>query len=250
MSWRAASVSGGADGRPPCVCSAWTLPNVITVSRSVLAITLLLLAASLHSLPLCITGWAVYWVGDVLDGLVARMLYLETRLGAVLDSTADRVCMLALLIAVDVCAHLEPIGPMFFGALFCLVDWPLSLMFLRLRLLGPNYFSLASRPLYWLNWHPVAKTLSGGAFPLLMLCREPALLVGFDVCYASVKAFSLLYAARLPAAPNPMDADGFGCRPAHRRMRCDPATGQLPDIECALPGRLGRTTVTRRTRLR
>jgi CDP-diacylglycerol--glycerol-3-phosphate 3-phosphatidyltransferase len=195
------------------------------VFRSVLSIALLFLAASLHSLPLCITGWAVYWVGDVLDGLVARILRLETRLGAVLDSTADRACMLALLVAVGVCVGLEPIGPAIFGTLFCLVDWPLSLMFLRFRLLGPNYFSLVSRPLYWLNWHPVAKALSGGALPLLMLRRETALLVSFDVCYAALKAFSLLHATRLPAAPAPMDADGFGCRPAHRRTGCGPETG-------------------------
>ena len=49
-------------------------------------------------------AYAVYWVGDILDGWSARRLGQETRLGAVLDIVSDRACTSVL--CVGLLAHL------------------------------------------------------------------------------------------------------------------------------------------------
>ena len=51
-----------------------------------------------------VLAYAVYWVGDILDGWSARRLDQETRLGAVLDIVSDRACTSVL--CVGLVAHL------------------------------------------------------------------------------------------------------------------------------------------------
>ena len=49
-------------------------------------------------------AYAVYWLGDILDGWLARRLDQETRLGAVLDIVSDRAC--TALLCAGLLAHL------------------------------------------------------------------------------------------------------------------------------------------------
>lgn len=139
------------------VCS-W--PNLVTTVRTVLAVALGLEAVVQRSATLLLAAYGVYWVGDVLDGWVARRLDQETRLGAVLDIISDRACC-----AVLVCG-LASLRPELWPALalfllqFMVLDCVLSLAFLRWPLTSPNYFYLVDRGVWRLNWSPPAKALN------------------------------------------------------------------------------------------
>lgn len=139
------------------VCS-W--PNLVTTVRTVLAVALGLEAIVQRSATLLLAAYGVYWVGDVLDGWVARRLDQETRLGAVLDIISDRACC-----AVLVCG-LSSLRPELWPALalfllqFMVLDCVLSLAFLRWPLTSPNYFHLVDRGVWRLNWSPPAKALN------------------------------------------------------------------------------------------
>ena len=75
---------------------------------------------------LCV-GLVVHWVGDSLDGLVARVRDCETRTGAVLDILSDRLCAAAFYIGL---VWMEPhLAPAVFVYLieFMVIDGFLSL---------------------------------------------------------------------------------------------------------------------------
>src|SRR5680860_10078 len=69
-----------------------TAANVITLVRTVAAVVLAGVAVREDSLTLLVASLVVYWVGDMLDGFVARVLGCETRIGAVMDIFSDRFC--------------------------------------------------------------------------------------------------------------------------------------------------------------
>ena len=82
----------------------WTWPNRISLLRTVLALGVGALAATEGSLRLLAVAYAIYWVGDVLDGQVARRTGTETRQGAVLDVICDRAScglLAATLVAIE-----------------------------------------------------------------------------------------------------------------------------------------------------
>lgn len=85
--------TAGSCSRPANVRAA--LPDIITISRIVVAPTLLLLV------PFGVPWFAAYlWCGvsDVLDGALARHWHQGSHLGARLDSLSDAVAALALVI--------------------------------------------------------------------------------------------------------------------------------------------------------
>src|ERR687889_1819853 len=69
-----------------------TAATGVTAVRTVAAVALAGVAAHEHSVAWLVASLLVYWVGDVLDGWVARRLGCETRIGAVLDILSDRLC--------------------------------------------------------------------------------------------------------------------------------------------------------------
>src|SRR5699024_4830889 len=69
----------------------FTSATVITFVRTIASLVLCLLAVREESLTLLVVGLAVYWIGDSLDGLVARWRDCETRTGAVIDMCCDRL---------------------------------------------------------------------------------------------------------------------------------------------------------------
>src|SRR6476661_10777067 len=72
-----------------------TVATVITGVRTVAAVVLAGFAAHEESLTLLVACLVVYWIGDMLDGFVARILGCETRIGAALDILSDRFCAAA-----------------------------------------------------------------------------------------------------------------------------------------------------------
>ena len=134
-----------------------TVPNAVTLVRTVLAMGLGAYALVEQSGRVLLLAYAVYWVGDMLDGWSARRLRQETRLGAVLDIVADRACCAVL------CCGLIVLVPELWPAVavfllqFMVVDCVLSLSFLRWRIDTPNDFHVVDPTVWRLNWSPVAK---------------------------------------------------------------------------------------------
>ena len=111
----------------------------------------------------------MHWVGDSLDGQIARMFDCETRTGAVLDILSDRLCAAAFYIGL---AWLEPnLAPAIFVYLaeFMVVDGFLSICFLAWPITSPNYFYVIDRRLWLLNWSHPGKAVNSGLFAILLL---------------------------------------------------------------------------------
>ncbi len=177
----------------------WTVANQVSLARTVLAVAVGVLASTRHSLALLALAYAVYWLGDVLDGQVARRTGTETRQGAVLDILCDRAScglLAATYLALQPAAAL-PIGV--FLLQFMVVDCVLSLGFLRWPILSPNYFAQVDRRLYLWNWSPVAKATNTAALILLVSLGEygPALALAFGQLL--LKTASLVRLTRLLA---------------------------------------------------
>lgn len=143
-----------------------TWANLVTSVRTVGAVGLGLFALVERSPTLLIVAYAVYWVGDILDGWLARRLQQETRLGAVLDILTDRVCSAVLVCGL---ALLQPdLWPALavFLLQFMVIDCVLSLAFLCWPLVSPNYFHRVDRTVWRWNWSPPAKAVNSAGVVL------------------------------------------------------------------------------------
>ena len=146
-----------------------TPATVITAIRTVGSVALSAVAAQQESLTLLVVALAVYWVGDMLDGFVARSGRCETRIGAVLDILCDRFCAAAFYIGL---IWLEPQftpAVLIYLAEFMVVDCFLSLAFLAWPVRSPNYFYVIDRPIWLWNWSKPAKAVNSALFAVLLL---------------------------------------------------------------------------------
>ena len=75
-----------------------TIPNILTISRLILVLPLILLIEINNPISVFIII-IVAGITDYLDGLIARRLNLKTRLGAILDPLSDKVFLLIPLLA-------------------------------------------------------------------------------------------------------------------------------------------------------
>jgi CDP-diacylglycerol---glycerol-3-phosphate 3-phosphatidyltransferase len=146
-----------------------TPATIVTFIRTAASITLSAYAASHGSKTLLVVALLVHWVGDSLDGQIARMFDCETRTGAVIDILSDRLCAAAFYIGL---AWLEPhLAPAIFVYLaeFMVVDGFLSICFLAWPITSPNYFYVIDRRLWLLNWSHPGKAVNSGLFAILLL---------------------------------------------------------------------------------
>ena len=180
--------------------------TVITAVRTVASVVLAALAAHEQSLPLLVAALAVYWVGDMLDGLYARVRDCETRIGAVLDIMCDRLNAAAFYIGL---AWLQPdLSPAIFVYLaeFMVVDCFLSIAFLAWPVRSPNYFFVVDRPIWLWNWSKPAKAVNSALFAVLLLATG-WMWVGLVIASALLvlKCVSLVRLVRI-GIPVPRDA--------------------------------------------
>ena len=146
-----------------------TSATVVTGVRTVGSVTLSALAAYHDNATLLVVALVVYWVGDSLDGLVARVRDCETRTGAVLDILCDRFCCAAFYVGL---AWLQPhLVPAIFVYLaeFMVVDFFISIGFLAWPITSPNYFYVVDRKLFLWNWSKPGKTLNSALFAVMLL---------------------------------------------------------------------------------
>ncbi|MDX6327251.1 MAG: CDP-diacylglycerol---glycerol-3-phosphate 3-phosphatidyltransferase [Nocardioidaceae bacterium] len=146
-----------------------TPATVVTGVRTVVAVVLAGTAASEHSLRLLVAALLVYWVGDMLDGAVARFLGCETRIGAALDILCDRFCAAAFYVGLMwLRPHFAP-AVLVYLAEFMVVDCFLSLAYLAWPIRSPNYFFVVDRPLWLWNWSKPGKAVNSSLFAVLLL---------------------------------------------------------------------------------
>ncbi|HET9500619.1 MAG TPA: CDP-alcohol phosphatidyltransferase family protein [Marmoricola sp.] len=146
-----------------------TSANIVTYLRTLGAVVLAGLAVREDSLPLLVAALVVYWLGDMLDGFIARVRGCETRMGAVLDILCDRFCAASFYLGL---AWLSPefVLPVFiYLAEFMVVDCFLSLAFLAWPVRSPNYFYVVDRPLWQWNWSKPGKAVNSSLFAVLLL---------------------------------------------------------------------------------
>jgi len=175
-----------------------TPATVVTVVRTVVSVALSAVAAAQQDLTLLVVALVVHWVGDSLDGWVARVRDCETRTGAVLDILCDRLCFAAFYVGL---AWLEPhLAPAIFVylAMFMVVDCFVSLGFLAWPITSPNYFYVIDRGLWLRNWSHPAKALNSGLFAILLLVTGWMWLgLAIAVALLAAKSYSLVGLLRL-----------------------------------------------------
>ena len=175
-----------------------TAANVVTLVRTIAAVVIAGVAVREDSLTLLVASLVVYWVGDMLDGFVARVLGCETRIGAVMDIFSDRFCAASFYIGL---AWLNPdfVLPVFiYLAEFMVIDCFLSIAFLAWPIRSPNYFYVVDRTLWLWNWSKPGKAVNSSMFAVILLVTEMAWLgVVIATALLALKTVSLVRLARL-----------------------------------------------------
>ena len=181
----------------PRLGSARTVPNLITVIRTLAAVAAGLVAVAQHNLPLLAMAYVVYWIGDMADGWAARRLGQETRLGAVLDIVSDRACTSVL--CVGLLTQLPPVLPLavVFLMSFMVLDTMVSLSFLCWPLLSPNHFGRTDRRVWLLNWSPAAKAANTAGVVIAIALGAYAAGLAVALAVVVVKAWSAARVLRL-----------------------------------------------------
>lgn len=175
-----------------------TSATAVTGARTVAAVALAGVAAYEQSLTLLVVSLAVYWVGDMLDGFVARVRGCETRIGATLDILCDRFCAAAFYLGL---MWLEPqFAPavLIYLAEFMVVDCFLSLAFLAWPIRSPNYFFVVDHKLWLWNWSKPGKAVNSGAFAILLMVTGSVWLgLAFASALVVLKVVSLVRLMRI-----------------------------------------------------
>lgn len=182
-----------------------TWANLVTLVRAVAGLALFAVAAARGSEPLNFIGLAVYWVLDIADGAVARVLRQETRLGAQLDILADR--LLCFFFYFNYMSwHPGVIVPVsLFMFQFAFLDHFLSNQFIRWPILSPNYFHAVDRVVWALNWTGPAKVINGALMLCLLVAAEAVWVASaFSILMMAVKVYSIWRLRRLPQPEDEM----------------------------------------------
>ena len=150
----------------------WTVATVATVVRTLASLAICITAARNEDLRLLVIGLVVYWVGDIVDGTLARLLHCETRIGAVVDLLSDRLNCAAFYIGL---CWLEPVYSLpvsIYLFEFLVIDAFLSLAFLAWPIRSPNYFFAVDEKIWLWNWSKPGKAVNSALFAVLLLLTE------------------------------------------------------------------------------
>jgi CDP-diacylglycerol--glycerol-3-phosphate 3-phosphatidyltransferase len=158
---RAGGPTGGGRGQPPGEASdaVWTIPNLLSALRLIGVPVFLWLALGPKANGAAFGVLAFAGVSDYLDGKLARALNQTSRLGTLLDPLADRLYILATIIALV----LRGIVPWWLAALLLARDALLLLIPPVLTRLGYG----PALPVHYLGKAATFNLLY--AFPLLLL---------------------------------------------------------------------------------
>jgi len=175
-----------------------TAANAVTLTRLVVATGLFAASAYLRNPLLSLAGLAVYWLGDVADGFLARRLNQETLFGAQLDILADRMSVAFFYLNyLVIYPSLAPVIVLFLVQ-FMVVDHYLSNQYLRWPIMSPNYFYRVDHRIWALNWSKLGKTCNTGLVTILLLAtKSNAVVLPVVIGLLAVKLYSCVRVARL-----------------------------------------------------
>lgn len=200
--------------------SVRTLANLVTCLRTILGISFGVVALAQHSLAWLVAAYLTYWIGDILDGVLARLRKEETVIGAVFDVVCDRACT---TVAAGAFVAIEPtvaVPIAVFLIQFCLIDTLLTLAFLYSpTVISPNYFYAIDAPTYQWNWSPAAKAANTSVVVLMCLAGlawTPVLIwaaAGWALAMTVMKVVFArrvlgILAGKVAAAPRPTGVRG------------------------------------------
>lgn len=176
-----------------------TVPNLVTIVRTLLAVGIGAVGVAQEDLWLLAAAYAVYWLGDMADGWLARRLVQETRAGAVLDIVCDRACTSVL--CVGLVAHLPEVTAVVIVFLlsFMVLDTMLSLAFLCWPLLSPNDFHQVDQRVWAWNWSPAAKAANTAGVVLAVALGLPEVALLLALVVVLIKVVSAHHVVRLLA---------------------------------------------------
>jgi phosphatidylglycerophosphate synthase len=170
--------------------SITTWANAMTLVRTSIAVPLGVFALVEASMTLLVAAYGTYWLGDMMDGWLARRFDQETRIGAVLDIISDRACCGVLVCVLAVIhPHMWPALAVFLLQ-FMVLDCVLSLAFLRWDLVSPNYFYRVDRTVWRYNWSPPAKTVNTVAVVVAVLSGLMPLALVIALAQLSLKIWT------------------------------------------------------------
>lgn len=175
-----------------------TAANAVTLTRLVVATLLFAASAYLRDPALNLAGLAVYWLGDVSDGFLARRLDQETLFGAQWDILADR--MAVAFFYFNYLVLYPDLAPaiVLFLVQFMVVDHYLSNQYLRWPIMSPNYFYRVDHKVWALNWSKWGKACNTGLVTLLLLATKAnAVVLPVVLALLAVKLYSCARVARL-----------------------------------------------------
>jgi len=178
---------------------AYSEANLVTLLRLGGSLIFFVLAAVRGDPTANFIGLGIHWLGDVLDGALARKARQETILGAEIDIIADRVEVLFFIVNF---IHFHPevaVASAVYALDFAFVDFYLSYQFLKFDLISPNYFGRVDRRVYLLNYSPGGKFVNSTAVILLLifLPARQAVAAVLACGLIAVKVYSIRRLARI-----------------------------------------------------
>ena len=184
----------------------YTWANFVTVIRLFGALALFAVGWQTGLLRWSLYGLVVYWVGDLLDGVLARVLHEETVFGAQMDILADRLSVILFYVSYIAYRPAKTLAALCFLFEFAVLDTYLSNQFMRWPVLSPNYFYMVDRETWTWLWSKPAKAFNCGLVTLLLIglpWQWPALIVTLVLIGIRVKYSHrmLLLTSALPAPP-------------------------------------------------
>ena len=184
----------------------YTWANLVTAIRVVAGFALFAICWQTGLLRFGLFGLLVYWIGDLLDGWLARTLRQETLLGAQLDILADRILVVVFYAVYAADQPAKALAALVFLFEFAILDTYLSNQFMRWPILSPNYFYVIDRETWLWLWSKPAKAFNCGLVTLLLIglpWQWPALAVTLVLTVIRLRFAHrmLLLTARLPAPP-------------------------------------------------
>lgn len=174
-----------------------TVANAVTFVRTLAAVTVGVVALGSGSVAWIAVAYAIYWIGDMLDGAAARWLDQETRAGAVFDIISDRACTAVLCMGLVALVPGVSLVAVVFLPSFMVLDTMLSLAFLCWPVLGPNDFHRVDRRVWLLNWSPAAKAVNTAGVVGAVAFGQYAVAVVVALAVLAVKVWSALAIGRL-----------------------------------------------------
>ncbi|CAN5209681.1 MAG: CDP-alcohol phosphatidyltransferase family protein [Nocardioides sp.] len=195
----------------PAAERLWTSATVITFIRVVLTAIPALWAIHDQDMKWVWVALVLHWIGDSLDGEVARRRNCETRIGAVMDMVCDRFAVAVIYLGMCWIEPMFTVPVAIYMFEFMVVDSFLSMAFLAWPIKSPNYFFVVDERIWKWNWSRPGKAANSGAFAVLLLLTgwwQVGLVAALALLIVKCVSLGWLFKIGLPTPTRPTKAAG------------------------------------------